>query len=271
MKKFHFFIILLCITLSSCFTQHYYYSQNTQQVPLFKEKNEAQLLGNLSVGDATSAQNIQTAYSITDKFAVMGSWMNFKNSKETKINGVSLASWNGQYYDAAFGYFKDFKKYGVFEIYGGLGTASQHHSYSEEVLDTTYSFFVFQNSTVVNRGTADIHFNKFYIQSQYGLSYNNFDLALSVRLSNIYYSTVHNQITKGYIAFNDVESLRHNRNYFLVEPGITIRFGWKYVKMQIQYSYSGLLSSHNLSIDNYYVSFGLNIAIAKRFKNSQKM
>ena len=69
------------------------------------------------------------------------------------------------------------------------------------------------------------------------------------------------------ISFNDIENIRVNRHTFLFEPGITIRGGWKYVKAQLQYGYTGLLNNSKLDFEKYNITIGLNIAIAKRYNS----
>ena len=269
--KFLFFLLLV-LAFSSCSpAYHYYYFQNTHQIPLFKEKHEYRLSGDISSENENIATNIQAAFSVTDKYAVMGSIQKFSNSTTSSENGVTDDWWTGSYFEGSFGYYKDYNNYGVFEVYSGYGNSNQHHSYTA---DSTYKDVTFWPllgydtslaTKLVYKGTSDLIFSKFYIQPQYGFSYNYFDISFSLRISDIYFNQVRNHISKEYIAFKEIESFRNHRNYFLLEPAITIRGGWKYVKLQFQIGASSILGSQSFRLVDQNFSIGINFALAKRF------
>jgi hypothetical protein len=204
MKKFFIHIIIMA-TITSC--NHYYYMPSTQNVPLFKEKNEYRATISSGAGDETSSTDIQAAYSITNKFALMTNLM-FAHGGDPNDDEWA----KGHYFDAAFGYFKPLGNRGVFEIYGGAGASKQHHEYDSK--------------STPNGGLADLSFTKVFIQPSIGLTYNGFDIALTSGISNINFNKINNQISPSHSEYSSVKRISTNRNSFLFEPSFTIRGGW---------------------------------------------
>lgn len=252
-------------------SRQYYYMQNTHQVPLFKQKKEFRLSADGSWGSETSGSNIQMAGSISDKFALMVSWQRLRNKNTYTQNGVTDDTWEGTCLDGAFGYFRNLKNYGVFEVYGGVGRSAQHHAYTGDTSYQKVVYFPFwgydtiSQSAFIVRGTADISFLKLYIQPQYGLSFRAFDLALSMRISNLYFNSVQNTVHKSYSGFEEVEFFKRIRNHAMMEPALTIRTGWKFIKLQFQMGRSFLLNPSSFRMEDEHYSLGLTFAYAERF------
>ncbi len=260
MKKSFYFIFLNFVFLFGCTTEHYYYIQNVQQVPLFKEKKEVRLSGSIGGGNVLKTTGAQAAYSITNHLAVS------TNMMFSKMTGGNTPDWSkGEYYDGAAGYFKDFKKYGVFELYAGVGSSSQHHVYNEEELLGFTPFFLIPITRLEYRGTADVSYLKYFAQANYGLSYNSYDVALSTKISDLYFNKVNNHIVDTLYAHSEIERMKGSRHSIVIEPAITIRGGWKYVKAQLQFAYTGMINNSSFRFDSYNLSLGINIAIAKRY------
>lgn len=240
MKKIFIHIVFL-VAMTSC--THYYYIPQTQNVPLFREKNEYRATVSMGGGVEISTIDIQAAYSFTDKFALQTNLM-FANGGGDKNYG----DWGkGNYIDAAFGYFKPLRGHGVFEIYAGLGTSNQHHQYS------------------LYGESADLSFTKVYIQPSIGLTFSGFDVALTSGFSNINFNKINYQISKYSGDYSSVELISRNKNSFLFEPSLTIRGGWKYVKLQLQLGLSQNLSNSNLAFETSKINAGVTFAFGKRF------
>jgi hypothetical protein len=254
---------LSCLLIfSACTTQHYYYLQTPHQVPLFKEEKEVRLSGGGGMSSSTNAKNLQAAGSITDQFAIAANYMDIKNSKETTINGVRTNWWKGRYFEGMFGYYKDFGKFGIFETYAGYGSGAQEHSYASEDVDLYFPFIPVPTSTVM--GSSKLNFNKYFVQPSYGISLDVVDIALSLRVSDVFFNTIDNKVNSDYFAYKELEDM-NRRSFILFEPAITVRAGWKYVKGQIQYSYTGILAGAYFPYETYHFSMGLNFAFAERF------
>jgi hypothetical protein len=227
--------------LSSC--SHYYYVQGVHNVPLFKEKNEFRISGTYGEGKESKAFEIQAAYSVTDNIGILTDYMSAHGGDVSDQNYG-----NGNYFDGAIGYYKPAGNVGVFEIYGGLGRGKQHHEYN------------------LTSGTADISFTKLYIQPSFGITFKLFDIALSTRISRLSFNNLENKISGNTQLYNTIETLS-DKNHIFFEPAITLRGGWKYVKLQIQAAYSGYLNNPELYIgEEYHLSIGLYCALGKRFR-----
>jgi hypothetical protein len=253
MKTITLLVTLSAVLLSSC--THYYYVANVQNVPLFREKNELRLSGSYGIGDESESAEAQVAYSVTDHFALMANFMSAKGGDVT-----SKDYGKGSYFEGAIGYFRPAEDWGVFEVYGGVGGSWQHHEYT----GTTYSGSSGFNN--IYQGSSDVSFMKLFIQPSFGITLNFLDVALSTRICNITYTSLINNAvgnTYEYQKLYDIDQKSH----FNIEPAITLRAGWKNLKVQVQAEYAGLLNNPGVDFgEEVHLSIGLNIAIAKRYK-----
>jgi len=223
----------LCLSALLCSCTHYYYVSNVQNVPLFKNKNEYRISGSVGTGDESSSVEVQAAVSVTEKLAIMANFMN-----ATGGNPGSTNYGKGNYFEGALGYFRPIERFGVFEIYGGVGGCKQHHKYGEY------------------HSKSEVSFGKMFIQPSFGFTSNVIDIAFSTRFSGLNYFDVSG-------ASSDEKLLTlSNKSHFFLEPAITLRLGWKHVKVQIQYVYSGYLNNPKLNFyEPVHLSIGLSIAL----------
>jgi hypothetical protein len=228
--------------MSSC--THYYYVSNIHNVPLFREKNEYRLSGAMAAGEESTSIELQGAYSITDKIGIMTNIMSAKGS-----HGLDYAK--GGYVDGAIGYYKPIKKTGVFEVYGGLGGSEQHHHYP-------------------NYGSSDLSFVKVFVQPSFGLTGDIWDIALSTRISSVTFTNLGYDISANPDLISNLNSFS-NKSHLFLEPALTIRAGWKNVKLQLQLAGVANLNNRNLFFwEATHYSLGLRFAIADRYLNKNK-
>ncbi|MFM9985066.1 MAG: hypothetical protein ACKVOK_07510, partial [Flavobacteriales bacterium] len=246
------FVILLLIALSGC--KHYYYAPTTQNVPLFKEKNEFRATISSGGGDETSTTDFQAAYSITNKFGVIANFMTAEGGDESSDNRGE-----GRYFEAGFGYYKPFYDYGVFEVFVGVGRGHQRHYYE----DTNYGW---NSSTTIYSGMAEMSLTRIFLQPSIGITLRGLDFAFTPAISRISFDRIVNKIDTSDQNYFSVNNLSLLRNSYLFEPGLTIRFGWKYVKLQLQYLSIQNLSHRNLDFERTKLSVGLTFAFADRFR-----
>jgi hypothetical protein len=231
----------LFLFLSSC--THYYYVPNIQNVPMFRGKNEFRLSGAEGGGEKSSCAEIQAAYSASDKIGIMMNYMSARGGKVSTDHDWAM----GNYFDAGIGYFRPVSRHGVFEVYGGLGHSIQQHSYPDA-------------------GRADLSFTKVWVQPSFGYTLDFIDIAFSTRLNSLSFNNIENRIDQqkdGY-EYDRLYSLEKERNYIFFEPAVTIRGGWKYIKIQFQGSTSSY-SKRNLPFEEYHLSLGVCFSIADRF------
>jgi hypothetical protein len=252
MKKQLIALLFLPVLLCSC--SHYYYVPNSHNVPLFREKNEYRFSGTLAGGEESSCKELQAAYSVTDHIGVLANYMSAKGGTISDNNNWA----RGNYLDAAIGYFKPVSKHGVFEIYGGLGGSNQHHHY------TTQSYI---NGTISSSsgGYSDLSYTKIFVQPSFGFTFNAVDIAASTRICVLTFNSVVNQIYGNVDESNTLKNISDEIHLFL-EPAITIRGGWKYVKLQLQASTASYFNNPDLPFESYHISIGLSVAIAGRYK-----
>lgn len=227
--------------LSSC--THYYYAPNQQNIPLFKEKEEVRISGGYGFegmpGELNQAEaiDLQVAYAFSHKYAAM---VNFQYVSGGEGNSRA----NGQFVEGGFGRYKVLRDGAVFECYTGFGWGSQYHRYSDVL-------------------SADLSHIRFFIQPSFGWKFNAIELAFSTRLCDTYFVKVSPQSSYGTpISRYDLDVVDNNRNSILLEPALTLRIGWKSVKLQLQGVYSGNLTHPDLNFYYSFLSAGIIIGIS---------
>jgi hypothetical protein len=221
---------------------------------LFREKNEYRFSGSLAEGEESSSKEIQAAYSVTDHIGFMANFMSAKGG----IISDNEDWGKGNYLDGAIGYFRPIKKSGVFEIYGGIGGSNQRHNY-------TKLSYINGTASSSSTGFSDLSFTKIFVQPSFGFTFNAVDIAASTRICVLTFRRVLNQINGNVDESNTLNNISDGSHFFL-EPAITIRGGWKYVKLQLQASTASYFNNPDLHFESYHLSIGLSIAIAGRYK-----
>ena len=165
----------------------------------------------------------------------------------------------GNYLEGAFGYYKPLDKETIFEVYSGIGASNQQHHYLNGI--TTF--------TSTSNGSVNMSFAKLFIQPSLGITFNGVDFAFSSRLSYLSFYQIKNNILDSARDFQFVDTISKNRNSLLLEPAITIRGGWKYTKLQLQFVFQKNLNNPNLRFITGNLSLGLYISLAKRFRRNE--
>jgi hypothetical protein len=195
------------------------YTPNMVNAPLFSSKGEVQAV----IGTGTSGVDPQLAYAITDHVGVMVN-ASFANRSDTSKNfhKHNFAELGG-------GYTTTFGNVGRFEVYGGGGMGSINAMYKEGIFD----------------GRSSATFNRFFIQPSIGVVTDVFDGAFTPRLV---FLNMHNS--------ND--SLKTNPMDLFLEPTITAKVGWKYIKAMFQIGLSVPLNEvKNYGNQPFMFSIGL--------------
>jgi len=228
-KEVSFYIIMLFSLigiLSSCSPE---YIPNMVNTPVFSNKGEFQA----TVATGTSNFDAQLGYAITDNIAVIA---------------------NGSYADQTNDTTDEFHKHLIIE--GGLGYYRQISSSARIEVFGGYGFGEIQ--TLEDNGAfgldkVDVNFNRYFIQPGIGAATDFFDGSFATRLAMV-------QMKPG-----KAQSLNESWNLF-IEPVITAKVGYKYVKAVIQIGYS-FPTNDNLDYDNQSLIFnlGLNINIGRDY------
>lgn len=219
-------ILFICFTLTSCGAV--YYVPNTQNVPVMKEKGQTNLSIGINASESTNGFELQGAYGLTDKIALQLN-TDWANSSDESSKG------SGHLIELGAGYYKNLSKRFVFETYGLLGFGGLKY---EDNYNTP----------------EEISANFFRIGVQPSISFTSkyFIASLSGRLANINYNSVSGN-------YYDVDYLKSNHSYWLIEPALTLQAGAENVKLQLQLQLSENLTDPYFSQDYLLFSLGLKV------------
>ena len=231
-------LLLLAIGIQSCAPA---YTPNVVRAPLFSNKKEIQAAA--SVG--ASGLDAHVAYAATNHIGVMvnGNWYNAKSDDGKSYNKHHLIEVGG-------GYFCNIKQRGRFDIYGGYGMGqAKSKSYASE----PYWSFDY---------AADTNFKRFFIQPSVGLVSSIVDFSFSNRfclVNNVGTSTM------------DGQKYDVSHTNLFVEPVITAKVGYKYIKIVWQLGGSILAKKRNTFVPYQHtqllLSIGLQMNLGQHYTN----
>jgi len=254
-KKHNFLrIIILSCALITGGCAHFYYLPRNANVPLFKEKNDFNGSVSAGIGTKTSGLEVQAAYAVTDNLAVMANFMSSKYFAAGDPDDHNVS--NGSYFDGAAGYFKPLNRFLVFEVFGGLGYCSQHHEYYAYTL-SGYDY----------RGYADLAYIKPFLQPSIGASFDIIDIAFSSGITSLNFNKIKNNVDQNSLYYDELERIDMNRSFVLLEPAVTIRTGWKFIKLQAQYMFSFNLTHDFMYFEPVKGSLGIFISLSGKDLN----
>ncbi len=246
MKKLILFSsVCILLFLNSCTTQMYV--SNAVNAPLLKEKGEVHV--NITQND------LQVAAALGKNFGVManGFYMNYKdNSSNYKHDGILG--------EAALGYFKPYENNLVFEAFAGIGGGRV--SKQQQFTDSN-------NNTYIGYFNADA--TKVFIQPDIGYKTKFFDAVFSPRFSAVKYTSFDQTNYPEVELHNDYLD---NNNllgplFMFAEPAVTLRGGYKFVKLQFQYGLTINMTPNDIKHANNFSSLGVVINIAKWYSNNK--
>ncbi|MFM9945650.1 MAG: hypothetical protein ACKVQB_10510 [Bacteroidia bacterium] len=250
-KSFFVFSILgLLFLVESCSLK--FYAPTTAATPLFRQKGEAQLSGSLGNGDEIN-QSLQGqfAYAFDSSVAVYGTLYSAKGGVEKE----NQTSGKGSQFELGIGYFNTLTRKTSYEIYGGFAYGSSayntYRTYESKTKDTR-QFPVYVNSTFI----------KPFVQGNYGYRSPYFDAILNLRLGYLNIKEpgeLESNMDTSYVGVpnEDVDRVKSAPNSFLVEPGITLRFGYEPLKLQLHTGWSFNSNGDKYPQENIVFSVGL--------------
>lgn len=240
------YLYLLPFLLFSTSCNNYYYIPNSQNVPLFKEKNEARLSVSGITGDDFGGVEVQAAYSPMDHLGIIGNFMHGGGGQA----GFTDRNGKGSLGELGFGYFTSKSNF-VFEVYGGGGGGYVKNTYN----DGTY------------RGSSRFSVMRAFVQPNVGFSHDIVDVAFSTRLCYLNYNSLRTT-DPGVMSPNEwimIGNVAGNPDNFLIEPALMLTLGWRYVKVQAKTTYSVNLSDNGIPMKPMTFSMGLQFSFAERF------
>ena len=231
------------------------YIPNMHNVPLMKEKNE--LRANITPTD------FQASYGVTNNIGLMLNGQSVTTKDSHQYNkGIYGPRAYGQdnnskrhYIEVGIGYFKPIKKNGVFEFYAGSGRGK----------------LSFNNEDHVGRDKFSANFSRYFVQPSIGLTFGAIDIAYSLRYVNLRF---HGSDTSEYEYENttgkDLSEIEKH-SYSFREPGLTLRVGWKYVKLHFHIASAYQIGGPDIKQQEMNGNFGLHINIAKRYLDEKNI
>ncbi|MFL5763203.1 MAG: hypothetical protein ACJ77K_04615 [Bacteroidia bacterium] len=227
-------------SLASCSTT--LYVPNTVNAPLLKEKGEVKIVVN--------STEIQGAVAVTNHIGVManGYYRDYKNGDYEHSGGLG---------EVGIGLFRSMAEDPfILECFAGAGLGNVNKS---EVL--------MEGSSSRTR-SFEAHGERFFLQPEVGYSGKVFDIALSPRFTLLKYNSFNsNNYTAAELAEDYLENgYLTNRMFAFSEPAVTVRMGWKWIKLQGQYGMAINIGGGQLRYPKNFSSLALVIDIAKWYR-----
>lgn len=243
MKKTLLFSIIAFV-LAAC--SPVYYAPSTQHVPLLTEEEEFTVAGGYSGSSSADGATIHGAYAFNPNWGLMANGNLFfaDESEENPSTG------NGGHIEAGAGYFTKVSNKLVFEAYGLLGFGGVNNRFPLSVQDYPET-----------NGEISANVLSFALQPSFGFKSKYFEAALSLRTSMVNYSNIRGDLMTQnrdqQAVGNQQDYLQNNKTNLLLEPALTLRGGWQFLKLEAQTGGSLNLSNQDFPQDDSWVSVGL--------------
>jgi hypothetical protein len=242
MKKIYFILATaVVVTYSSCTTTMYV--PNTVNAPLLKEKGEIKI--------NADQKNLQVAAAISDHVGIM------VNGFYTTYRGNNNYEHKGGLAEIGLGYYRPMANHLVTEAFAGVGLGEV--SKFEELSDSTGPY------------TASFHANatRFFVQPEIGYSNKIFDIVFSPRFSFVKYNSFnYSNYTPQQLQRDYLDNGQLTSNLFVfAEPAVTARFGYKWIKLQLQYGFTTNIGEGRIRYSDNFTSAGVVIDIAKWYND----
>jgi len=223
-KKITFVILLSSFLFTAC--NRYYYKPNAINDPLFTDGGQvhAAFAGSIGNGDDNNDQDrtyftdLQLGFSPINHLGVIGSYSTYAFRPYNK----NTAPANGYIIEGGIGGYNAFGKRRVkmiIDLYAGGGGGKL----SSDV---------------------DVNLRKLFLQPGIGMRSDYFDAVINFRFSNIKYSNLDaNGHDFAYLSDRRlIDTFNNTRidkgSYTFYEPGLTLRAGYKFVKVQLQAAFA---------------------------------
>lgn len=221
------------------------YNPSTLNTPLFSEKGEIELVGTAGLGG-----NLQVAYALTNHIAITGNYSKYGLGYARRSSSDIITRGTGKEKGLGLGYFHQTNSGINLDLFTGFSNISNQTKINYVEKTSNNFVYTFYNPKF------DIKATKYYLQPSFGWVKKNVEFAINCRLSNLYFQKPNSEVPDSIMLIKDLYNLKSN--FGLIEPGMTFRFGTKFVKFQIQYLKSFSIK-RQLGINNTggNFSFGL--------------
>ena len=228
-KLSNFLIMSLFALLSS--SCHLLYLPNQVNAPMLTDKND--LSGNISLG--LSNLNLQAAYSPVKNVGLM---INYAGGKDINSDNDNISN-SYSFIEFGAGYYKPIGKSLLFDIYGGYGVG-----------DAKTFDAVWDESTTING-----KYSRIFIQPSITFSVSEaFDANLAIRPVFILMEKTTDNYT------------RTQSGSTFLEPVLTLKYGWKYIKIINQLGFSLPTQQVDYAFNPFILSVGINFQLKSSWK-----
>jgi len=245
--KYLIYILFLSITISGCNT---YYSPNAHNTPQFSKKRELRTSIAYNTATIDLATEYQVAYSFSDKYAAMYNGL-YANDSSDKL----------YYNEFGLGFFKKHDDFSTSEIYAGGGFG---HSAQYDYFDSTNNHFI------------QLNYTKLWVQPTFGITSKLLDIIISMKLS--YLNLFNLKTQSNSIYETDLIYIGEYKHNILIEPAITLRAGWDFIKLQLQITlsknftnskmHSSQIFSEVRSPNSANINFGIFVTLDKLIEDT---
>lgn len=215
------------------------YTTIGQNVPMLQKKGEIAVSGGAGYTNHAAGINAQFAAAVTDKIVVMSSYYSLQ---------ADAASGGGNYFELGAGKYS-YKPDTRFcsEFLFGMGFGSI-------------------NNTGENQTFVNVNYIKPFIQPSFGFTSEFADIAFTPRIALVSFTSHSDFVTDAQLRTN-LDGFYSSKSALAFEPGITIRLGYKYVKLQGQYNYTTFsYNGNNFNpVDKDFFSVGLYFVVTDRW------
>lgn len=230
------------VAMSSCSTTMY--TTNAVNAPLLKEKGEVKI--NVTQND------LQAAVAVSDHIGIManGYYRNYEGNNNYRHNGGMG--------ELGIGYLLNSENNLVMETFIGGGLGKIH---KQEQMNT--------NGPSPYMASFNANAAKAFVQSNLGYRTRFFDVALTPKFSFVKYSNFSSSNYTTEELKEDYLDRGHLMDplFIFAEPAITVRGGYKFIKLQLQYGVTLNIGGQSIRRTPDFASLGLVIDIAKWYNN----
>jgi hypothetical protein len=220
------------------------YAPVGHNVPLFKQKGEALLnIGTCAIDDGTGF-NLQGAVAVDSSVAIISSFYHMADDQEA---GAEIKG-KGNCFEMGIGKFWPVKNTGwVGDVFIGA------------------AFTGIQNK--VTGQSLDVNYVTPFVQPSFGYRNRAIELILSSKIGFVQYTDLKNELTEPGLRNSAETFYREKKSSFVIDGGITIRAGWKGIKLQGQLvvtSFNYNATDGNTFFNDSYGSLGLVFRISPK-------
>ena len=237
--NFAFACVAWVLLFSGCSPK--YYAPNTHNVPLLQQKGE----GVISFAAGEGRAELQGAYAVTSNVGLMLNTAFLDPEDDEDGDGGK-----GQLFEVGLGYYRGLSKKILFETYGLVGVGDVENHFPSTLADNP--------STT---GKIESKLFRYGIQSALGFKSKYFDVSVSTRITRLNFSDISGSLV--FSGEDQVEYLQRENTHLLVEPAVTLRTGYDFLKLQVQLGNTFNLSNSDFRQYEGHFTIGIGYHLDK--------